>query len=252
MSREELDKLRVGSLVLATYLVDRKLYRARIERISGGRRERERVYRVRYLDYGNYNEVAAAHLQPWHPALGLDTLPAQAVTCSLRAAGTLGREIRPRSGEAEEFSRLMKQSNPVQMKIYEIQECNNSHAKYEVPQLLVDLFDTSGENVLNKWARSSSPQDCINVDPVNNCASARVEAKESRDHCSHAEAAEAGEDSVNFPAAAGTVDTEDKVRRWLRGLEDRAEDGGSSRAQDTGEELASKLAMYEQLIGGQE
>ena len=93
MSREELDKLRVGSLVLATYLVDRKLYRARIERISGGRRERERVYRVRYLDYGNYNEVAAAHLQPWHPALGLDTLPAQAVTCSLRAAGTLGMAI---------------------------------------------------------------------------------------------------------------------------------------------------------------
>ena len=249
MSREELNKLRVGSLVLATYLVDRKLYRARIESISGGRRERERVYRVRYLDYGNYNEVAAAHLQPWHPALGLDTLPAQAVTCSLRAAGTLGREIRPRSGEAEEFSRLMKQSNPVQMKIYEIQECNNSHAKYEVPQLLVDLFDYSGENVLKKWARSSSPQDCINVDPVNNCPSARVEATESRDHCSH-EAA--GEDSVILPAAAGTVDTEDKVRRWLRGLEDRAEDGGSSRAQDTGEELASKLAMYEQLIGSQE
>ena len=246
MPREELNKLRVGSLVLATYLVDRKLYRARIERISGGRRERERVYRVRYLDYGNYNEVAAAHLQPWHPALGLDTLPAQAVTCRLRAAGTLGREIRPRSGEAEEFSRLMKQSNPVQMKIYEIQECNNSHAKYEVPKLLVDLFDYSGENVLKKWARSSSPQDS---DPVNNCPSARVEAKESLDHCSHAEAAEAGEDIVNFPAAAGTVDTEDKVRRWLRGLEDRAEDGGSSRAQDTGEELAAKLAVYEQLIG---
>ena len=75
--------VREGHLVIATYPVDNKLYRAQIEKVTQASSCDLIFFLVRYIDYGNACEVGSGDLYIWDEILQI--IPAQAVSCKLES-----------------------------------------------------------------------------------------------------------------------------------------------------------------------
>ena len=158
ISKAAIRGLREGHLVIATYPVDNKLYRAKIEKVFqvgssvvDSVSERYRV-RVRYIDYGNTADVTVAHLYIWDEVL--EIIPAQAVSCKLDTMKIFTNRPQVGSTEAKEFTEVLKQSNPVSMQVLKVLRARDgvfsSVMVQKTPELVVDLYDSQGVNIVEK------------------------------------------------------------------------------------------------------
>ena len=140
--------------MVATYPVDNKLYRAKIEKVIKDRTGIDSVstFRVRYLDYGNTCDVTRTQLYIWDEVL--EIIPAQAVSCKLDTMRIFTKRIQVGSPEAKEFTDLLKQSNPVSIQVRKVLRARdvvfNSEIVQKTPELVVDLFDSQGLNIVEK------------------------------------------------------------------------------------------------------
>ena len=149
--------LREGHLVIATYPVDNKLYRAKIEKVfqvgSSGM-DSVPTFRVRYIDYGNTSDVTGAHLYIWDEML--EIIPAQAVSCKLDTMKIFTKRPQVGSVEAKEFTEVLKQSNPVSIQVRKVLRARDgvfsSVMVQKTPELVVDLFDSQGVNIVDRLA----------------------------------------------------------------------------------------------------
>ena len=105
LTAPDLASLHVGSLVIAAYTEDGRRYRAKVEEV--GEKGEERVFRVRYIDYGNVSQVGLGDLFKWDPVL--EIIPPQAFCCRLRESKMMFKKpIAVRTSEAARFLLLMK------------------------------------------------------------------------------------------------------------------------------------------------
>ena len=141
--------------MVATYPVDNKLYRAKIEKVIKDNRtgiDSVSTFRVRYIDYGNTCDVTRNQLYIWDEVL--EIIPAQAVSCKLDTMSIFTKRIQVGSPEAKEFTDLLKQSNPVSIQVRKVLRARdvvfNSEIVQKTPELVVDLFDSQGVNIVEK------------------------------------------------------------------------------------------------------
>ena len=90
--------------MVATYPVDNKLYRAKIEKVIKDNRtgmDSVSTFRVRYIDYGNTCDVNRTQLYIWDEVL--EIIPAQAVSCKLDTMRIFTKRIQVGSPEEKEF-----------------------------------------------------------------------------------------------------------------------------------------------------
>ena len=159
ISKATMRGLREGHLVIAIYPVDNQMYRAKIEKVilvssgsSSSGTDNIPTFRVRYIDYGNICDVSGSQLYSWDEVL--EIIPAQAVSCKLDTIKIFTKPLKVGSIEAIEFTEVLKQSNPVSIKVRKVLRPRdgvfNSDMVQKTPELVVDLFDSQGVNIVEK------------------------------------------------------------------------------------------------------
>ena len=136
--------------MIAIYPVDNNLYRAKIEKVIQENRtgmDSSPTFRVRYLDYGNTCDVTRTHLYIWDEVL--EIIPAHAVSCMLDTMMIFTKRI-----QATEFTDFLKQSNPISIQVQQVFRPRNgvfnSEIVHKTPELVVDIFDSQGVNIVEK------------------------------------------------------------------------------------------------------
>jgi len=141
--------LQVGSFVLARWLQDGGVYRARVESIVEGR---DPLYFVRFVDYGNTEEgLTKADLYEWDN--NWDIVPPQAVSCNFyKAKDLLHNKTTFSLEEQKAFSSFMKSASPLKMVVNErlipYGDFNSHVNRHEGPEISVSLCTKDGKNVL--------------------------------------------------------------------------------------------------------
>ena len=155
LTAPEVASLSVGSLVIAAYPQDGSRYRAKVEEIE--EKGEERIFRVRYIDYGNTSQVGLCDLFQWNPVL--EVIPAQAFVCRLRESKMMFKNpVVMRTPDATKFLLLMKVWSPFQMVVSKVRRPREkifSLRKCKEPDIVVDLVARDGILVSKKL--SSSP-----------------------------------------------------------------------------------------------
>ena len=155
LTAPDLSSLHVGCLVIAVYPEDGRRYRAKVEEV--GEKGEERVFRVRYIDYGNVSQVGLGDLFQWDPVL--EVIPPQAFCCRLRESKMMFKKpIIVRTSEAARFLLLMKVWSPFQMvvsKVRRLREKMFTSRKCQEPEIVVDLIARDGILVSKKLSCSS-------------------------------------------------------------------------------------------------
>ena len=129
------------------------LYRAKIERVTqASRTSGDRLsFRVRYIDYGNTCEVGPEHLYIWDE--NLQIIPAQAVSCKLESRKIFTRPLQVGSAEYLEFTKILKQSNPLTIKVRKVLRAKTSvfsQIIQKIPELVVEVLDFQDVNIIEK------------------------------------------------------------------------------------------------------
>ena len=157
LTAPEVASLSVGSLVIASYPQDQDggwRYRAKVEEIE--ERGEERIFRVRYIDYGNASQVGPCDLFQWNPVL--EVIPAQAFACRLRECKMMFKHpVVMRTPEAARFLLLMKVWSPFQMVVSKVRRPRErifSSRKCKEPEIVVDLVARDGILVSKKLSTS--------------------------------------------------------------------------------------------------
>ena len=155
LTAPELASLSVGSLVIAAYPEDGRRYRAKVEEVV--EKGEERVFRVRYIDYGNVSQVGLSDLFQWDPVL--QVIPPQAFCCRLRESKMMFKEpMVMRTPDAAKFLLFMKVWSPFQMVVSKVRRPREkifSSRKCSEPEVVVDLIARDGILVSKKLSCSS-------------------------------------------------------------------------------------------------
>ena len=155
LTAPEVASLSVGSLVIAAYPQDGWRYRAKVEEIE--EKGEERIFRVRYIDYGNTSQVGFSDLFQWNPVL--EVIPAQAFVCRLRESKMMFKNsVVLRTPDAARFLLFMKVWSPFHMVVSKVRRPREkifSMRKCKEPEIVVDLVARDGILVSKKL--SSSP-----------------------------------------------------------------------------------------------
>ena len=144
--------------MIAIYPVDNQMYRGKIEKriqVSSGSSSSSMdsvpTFRVRYIDYGNICDVSGSQLYSWDEVL--EIIPAQAVSCKLDTMKIFTKPLKVGT-EVKAFEEVLKQSNPVSIKVRKVLRPRdgvfNSEIVQKTPELVVDIFDSQGENIVEK------------------------------------------------------------------------------------------------------
>ena len=145
--------LRKGHLVIATYPVDNKLYRAQIEKVTQASScDCDLIFfLVRYIDYGNACEVGSGDLYIWDEILQI--IPAMAVSCKLESRKIFISPLQVGSRESLELTKLLKKSNPISVKVRKVLRPRSSvfsQIIQKIPELVVDVSDFQDVNLIEK------------------------------------------------------------------------------------------------------
>ena len=130
------------------------LYRAKIEKVTQASRTIGGdilSFRVRYIDYGNTCEVGPEHLYIWDE--NLQIIPAQAVSCKLESRKIFTRPLQVGSAEYLEFTKILKQSNPLTIKVRKVLRAKTSvfsQIIQKIPELVVEVLDFQDVNIIEK------------------------------------------------------------------------------------------------------
>ena len=130
------------------------LYRAKIEKVTQASRTIGGdilSFRVRYIDYGNTCEVGPEHLYIWDE--NLQIIPAQAVSCKLESRKIFTRPLQVGSAEYLEFTKILKLSNPVTIKVRKVLRAKTSvfsQIIQKIPELVVEVLDFQDVNIIEK------------------------------------------------------------------------------------------------------
>ena len=155
LTAPELASLSVGSLVIAVYPEDGRRYRAKLEEVV--EKGEEKVFRVRYIDYGNVSQVGISDLFQWNPVL--QVIPPQAFCCRLRESKIMFKEpVVMRTPDAAKFLLFMKVWSPFQMVVSKVRRPREkifSSKKCQEPEIVVDLVARDGILVSTKLRCSS-------------------------------------------------------------------------------------------------
>ena len=130
------------------------LYRAKIEKVTQASRTIGGdilSFRVRYIDYGNTCEVGPEHLYVWDE--NLQIIPAQAVSCKLESRKIFTRPLQVGSAEYLEFTKILKLSNPLTIKVRKVLRAKTSvfsQIIQKIPELVVEVLDFQDVNIVEK------------------------------------------------------------------------------------------------------
>ena len=152
--------MREGSNIIAMYLVDKQLYRAKVEQVKIA--DGKRSFLVRFIDYGNVSQVEDKHLYPWDPVFEL--IPPQAICCKLRNVEVFKTSFLAGSRDQEEFVKFMLRNNPFHLTVHQVYETRDFLFKCSVissPELSVDLLTSAGQNVVSKLKMSAHFKDLV-------------------------------------------------------------------------------------------
>ena len=218
--------------MIATFPVDNKLYRAKIEKVIQENRtcmESEPTFRVRYIDYGNTCDVSRTQLYIWDEVLVI--IPAQAVSCKLDTMRIFTKRIQVGSPEAKEFTDLLKQSNPVSIQVRKVLRARDgvfsSDIVHKTPELVVDVFDSQDVNIVEKMKSCAHLGRIIRDKSSSSYAESSFPSKlaSSSSRCAPPKPEHlAGEERVEFDleeagvSEAGCTESLERVEGWLSGL----------------------------------
>ena len=166
LTATEVTKLQPGSLVIAVFTTDSKLYRAKVERIVTNN-DGKRSFKVRYIDYGNSSELEVSQLYTWEPLL--EAVPAQAICCKLKDLKVFVEPILPGTKTSEHFANSMKHFSPLKMRVKEILRSREDILKGKriSTELVVNLeCHSSGENILKKLTVFPVLSEIMNVENI--------------------------------------------------------------------------------------
>ena len=166
LTATEVIRLQPGSLVIAVFTTDSKLYRAKVERIVTNN-DGKRSFKVRYIDYGNSSELEVSQLYTWEPLL--EAVPAQAICCKLKDLKVFVEPILPGTNTAEHFANSMKHFSPLKMRVKEILRSREDILKGKriSTELVVNLeCHSSGENIFKKLTVFPVLSEIMNVENI--------------------------------------------------------------------------------------
>ena len=138
--------------MLARYSVDNALYRAKVEDIID-----EELFSVRYIDYGNSEDcLPKSNIYSWDNIL--EHVPPQAVSCCFyKPEQFITHKTNLTITEMEAFTRLMKQSSPMQMVVHKRNslplEIFKPNVTLDGPELTVSLRGKDGQDILDKLSK---------------------------------------------------------------------------------------------------
>ena len=152
-----------GSLVLAIFYVDNKLYRAKIEKI-GHYENGEKHFKVRFIDYGNWSDVSGNFLYSWEP--DLEIIPAQAICCKLASLERFTSTIKVGTREYDDFVKIMTSKSPFCVTVREIFHARDFIFNLNgdiVPELAVEIYKDN-KNMFSLLKSSSALKEIINLE----------------------------------------------------------------------------------------
>ena len=259
LTATEVTELKAGSLVIAVFAKDSRRYRAKVEKIVT-HNEGKKSFKVRYIDYGNSDEVEASQLYTWEPLL--EVVPAQAICCKLKDLKVFVEPIQPGTKMAEHFKNSMKHIGPLKMRVKEIQ-CSREHVllgKRISTELVVNLeCHSSGQNILNKLTEYSVFNEVMKVENISTSGGPNlsldiigedqtvpaVSVPPPPDHLKHCPLSQDNLSEFSLPAHPALAFSVDKVSKWLpcldRGLEEVEDDPVSGDQVTTEEDKVFKI-----------
>ena len=243
LTATEITKLEAGSLVIAVFEKDSRRYRAKVEKIVT-HNDGKKSFKVRYIDYGNSDEVEASQLYTWEPLL--EAVPSQAICCRLKDLKVFVAPILPGTKMAEHFTNSMKHISPLKMRVQEILYSREHilRGKRISTELVVNLeCHSSGQNILNKLTEYSVFNEVMNVEKIFTSGGPTlnldiigvdqtvpaVSVPPPPDHLKHCPLSRDNLIEFSLPTDPALAFSVDKVSKWLpcldRGLEDDSVSG---------------------------
>ena len=139
LSEKEFSELEEGSLVLARYSEDEQIYRAQVEQVKVKEGGGQKTVLVRFLDYGNSDEVGVESLFRWEERY--DQIKPQAVAC--RLASSTHPQLSPQ--QTEEFSSTMRSCGKLRLRVVKVLHSGDSVSaclggRRSGPDLVVQMF----------------------------------------------------------------------------------------------------------------
>ena len=233
LTASEVSKLQPGRLVIAAFQTDSQRYRAKGEEIGTGN-DGNRGFKVRYIDYGNSDEVEASQLYTWEPLL--EAVPAQAICCRLKDLKVFVEPILPGTKIAELFANSLKHFGPLKMRVNEILRVRDDtfQEKRIDTELVVTLSShSSGENILKKLTVYPVLSEIMNVedistsggqslnnlvlskDRLDNIVVPSVSVPPPPEHLKHCPLSCDTVSEFSLPAHPAVAFSVDKVSKWL-------------------------------------